>query len=147
MLKVILGGLKQSAWVENTSVAISMSWMSSFKPQCLWVWVTMLPCWHFQHVGTHFRFGMWPASTSEACWSPVLLNNTRLHGFVYMPLRLHVCAQSHSEHLWHSGRVEPATTLWGSVTDSNTSTNTEQKLKKKKKHHYNYCLHSDKGLC
>lgn len=25
MLKVILGGLKQIAWVENTSVAISMS--------------------------------------------------------------------------------------------------------------------------
>lgn len=116
--------------MENTPAAISMSWMSSSKPQCLWGCVTMPPCWHYHHVCINFRAGLWSASASQTRRGPVLLNNTRLRGCVYMPLRLHVCAQSHPEHLWYSGRLEPAARLWGSVTHINTLIPKKHVLKK-----------------
>lgn len=127
-LEVILAGQKQRAWMENTSVAISISWMSSFKPQCLWACVTMQPRWHYQRVCIHFRAELWSAPTSQARWSPVLLNNTRLHGCVYVPLRLQASAQSHPEHLWYSGSLEPATHLRGSVTHQHVDTQNKSRL-------------------
>lgn len=72
----------------------------------------VLLCSHADVIGVFaFRAGLWAASTSEARRGPVLLDNTGLRGCVYMSLGLHVCAQSHPEHLWHSGGLEPAAHL------------------------------------
>lgn len=57
------------------------------------------------------RAGLWATAASEARRGPVLLDNTGLRGGVYMSPRLHFCAPSYPEHLWHSGGLEPATRL------------------------------------
>lgn len=58
-----------------------------------------------------FRAGLWATAASEARRGPVLLDDTGLRGSVYMSSRLHICAPSHPEHLWHSGGLEPAAHL------------------------------------